>query len=105
MRILIVAVGFFAMFVFTSCYNSRLDVLVPEVPAEANIIEDTTPLSASVQGKLQGVYEVVAGSDHLGSKVIMKIAGDRMSIFTNHNFGHVILRSGSLDSVIFFEGY
>jgi glycerophosphoryl diester phosphodiesterase len=105
MKILSRAACLLAIFVFSSCYNNRLDVLVPELPDDGSIIPDTTPLSASVKSKLEGVYEVVSGTDHFGNTVIMKIGGDRMSIFTNHNFGHVILKSGSLDSVIFFEGY
>lgn len=91
-------------FLLLSCYDNPLDVTVPTF-SEGGFIDQTKPLSQSVKAKIEGVYNVKSGSDRFGDKVVIKIAGDRMSVFMGKNAGYFILKSGSLDSVLFFEGY
>src|SRR5436190_13489107 len=87
-----------------SCYNDPIDVTVP-LFEDGGFITTTTPLPTNVKTKLEGVYSVVTGSDQFGSTVVMKIAGNRISIFTGKNVGYFILQSGSIDSALYLEGY
>ncbi len=105
MKYINAGLAFVVLLLLNSCYDNRIDITVPQSPDGGNFINETYPLSQGIKQELEGVYTVTAGSDMFGSTVIMMIAGDRMSIYTNKQVGYFVLRSGSLDSVVFFDGY
>jgi glycerophosphoryl diester phosphodiesterase len=88
---------------FLSC-STDLDVLVPDF-GENSIIGETHPLVESAKQKMEGIYQVFEGADHFGSQVVLKWNGDYLSVFGEKNSCYFILQGGSLESVLFFEGY
>jgi len=84
--------------------NPDLEVLVPNF-GQNSILKDTNPLSEVAKQKMEGIYRVVDGSNEFGSWVVIKWNGDYMSVFCERNASYFILQGGSLESVLFFEGY
>jgi hypothetical protein len=72
---------------------------------EYSIIGETYPLTETAKQKMEGVYQVIDGSKHFGSQVVLKWNGNYMSLFGEKNACYFILQGGSLESVLFFEGY
>ncbi|MFA5834584.1 MAG: glycerophosphodiester phosphodiesterase [Bacteroidota bacterium] len=54
---------------------------------------------------LNGVYDVIDGSDQFGKKVVVKRTGKTLSIFTGKNAGLFVFQCGRIDSTLIFEGY
>jgi glycerophosphoryl diester phosphodiesterase len=96
-------VSVFCLFVVTAC-NQELDVMIPGF-GQNSILQDTNPLSDETKVKMEGIYRVVDGSDYFGSQVVIRWSGDYMSVFGEKNSAYFILQGGSLESVVFFEGY
>ncbi len=94
---------FLMSFLITAC-NPDLEVLVPKF-GQNSILEDTNVLSGSAKQKLEGIYRVVNGSDVFGPWVVIKWSGEYMSVFCERNASYFILQGGSLETVVFFEGY
>jgi glycerophosphoryl diester phosphodiesterase len=88
---------------FISC-STDLDVLVPDF-GNNSIIDDTHILSETAKKKMEGIYQVMDGAEHFGSQVVLKWNGEYLSVFAEKNAGYLILKGGSLESVLFFEGY
>jgi glycerophosphoryl diester phosphodiesterase len=86
-----------------SCSN-EVEVLVPEV-GDGGFLAEARPLTEEQKGRMDGIYSVMEGSDRFGSTVVVKWAGDRMSIFTGVDVGHFVLLGGELDTVLIFQGY
>ena len=86
-----------------SC-NNDVDIVHPVIDDE-NILTETTPLSNDSKLIMEGIYSVVQGSELLGDQVVVKWTRDRLSIFSGKNGGFINLQGGSLDSVIFFQGF
>ena len=101
MRHIVYLIGI--LLIFSSC---KTDITVP-VPGfgETSIIEDTHLLSAEAKKRIEGVYRVTSGKALLGERVVIRWSGDHMSIFGTNNAVYCIMRGGSLESFIFFEGY
>jgi glycerophosphoryl diester phosphodiesterase len=91
------------IFVFNAC-NPDLDVIVPDF-GNNSILKDTNPLSEETKQKMEGIYRVSNGSDQFGSQVVVKWSGNYLSVFSEKNASYYILQGGSLESVLFFEGY
>ena len=92
-----------SIFVFNAC-NPDLDVIIPDF-GNNSILKDTNPLSEETKQKMEGIYRVSNGSDQFGSQVVVKWSGDYLSVFSEKNASYYILQGGSLESVLFFEGY
>jgi glycerophosphoryl diester phosphodiesterase len=90
-------------FIFTAC-NRELDVIIPEF-GKNSILKDTNPLSEETKQKMDGIYRVSDGSDYFGSQVVVKCCHNYLSVFSEKNAAYFILEGGSLESVLFFEGY
>jgi glycerophosphoryl diester phosphodiesterase len=90
--------------VFLNACNPDLEVLIPDF-GKNSILEDTNSLSAETKQKMEGIYRVSSGSDQFGSQVVLKWSGDYLSVFSEKNAAYFILQGGSLESVLFFEGY
>lgn len=86
-----------------SC-NNNVDIVHPVIDDE-NILTETTPLSSSSKLIMEGIYSVVQGNELLGDQVVVKWTRDRLSIFSSKNGGFINLQGGSLDSVLFFQGF
>lgn len=54
---------------------------------------------------LEGVYDVLDGTDRIGQSVVIKATGTTLSIFTGKNAGLFVTHYGSIDSNIIIEGY
>ena len=92
-----------AVFIFYSCSN-EVDIVYP-VDDQNNFISETNPLNDNSKLVMEGVYSVVQGNELLGDQVIVKWTRDRLSIFSGKNGGFINLKGGSLDSVLFFQGF
>ena len=87
----------------TAC-NPDIEVFIPSF-GNNSIHKDTDPLTEETKHTMEGIYRVIDGSDHFGNKVVVKWSGKYMSIFTEKNAAYLIQEGGSLESVLFFEGY
>jgi glycerophosphoryl diester phosphodiesterase len=92
-----------SLLLFYSC-NNEVDITNPVVDP-SDFLSQTKPLPNNSKPLMEGVYEVVEGKDLLGDQVVVKWNRDRLSIFAGKNGGYMVLESGYLDSVIFFQGY
>ena len=92
-----------SLLVIYSC-NNEVDITNPVVDP-SNFLSQTTPLNSNSKLIMDGVYEVINGTELLGEQVVVKWTRDRLSIFSGKNGGYIILDGGSLDSVVFFMGY
>ena len=99
----IVAQSLLLALLLSACTNPA-DVPIPGFP-QGGILTQTYPLTAGAKAKLEGVYLVESGADRFGDRVVMKWAGDYLSVFTGKNVGYFVMKGGSLDSVVFLEGY
>jgi len=86
-----------------SC-NNDVDIVHPVIDEE-NVLTETTPLSSSSKRTMEGIYSVIQGNELLGDQVVVKWTRDRLSIFSGKNGGFINLQGGSLDSVLFFQGF
>ncbi len=86
-----------------SC-NNDVEIVNPSLDS-SNIISETTSLTNESKLYMEGVYTVSEGSELLGDEVVVKWTRDRLSIFSGKNGGFVNLEGGSLDSVLFFQGF
>ena len=91
------------LLILSSC---KTDINVP-VPGFGltSIVDDTNPLSENAKQKIEGIYRVASGKDLLGDQVVLHWSGDYISIFGSKNAIYCIMRGGSLESFLFFEGY
>ena len=99
MRQLLLVAGLFCL---TSCAEDT--IVVPSFD-ESAFLSNTSPLSQNARQLLEGVYTVETGAERFGSSVVLRSSGNYLSIFSGHNAGYFVLRTGSLDSVVFLEGY
>lgn len=83
------------------------DSLILDAPEFKNggILSQTKPLPDSSPSRLNGVWVVEAGQEQFGDSVVVKVSGDRVTVFARPNVGYIILQAGYLDSVVFLEGY
>jgi glycerophosphoryl diester phosphodiesterase len=91
------------LLLFYSC-NNEVDVITP-VSDPSNFLSQTYSLPDNIKPIMEGVYDVINGSELLGDQVVVKWNRDRLSIFSGKYSGYLVLESGYLDSVIFFVGY
>lgn len=75
------------------------------IPSMTNtVISDTYPLSSQTKQLLEGVYTVSDGSSLFGEEIVLKFNKVGVSIDCG-NGEYACLEAGSLDSVIFLQGY
>jgi glycerophosphoryl diester phosphodiesterase len=87
---------------FNGC-NKDATVPVPS-PGSAGLMNETHPLRQPSKLLMEGVYKVTAGPEKFGDYVILKWNRTGLLI-ANNNGKHFIMEVGSLDSVIFIQGY
>jgi glycerophosphoryl diester phosphodiesterase len=86
-----------------SC-NNDVEIVNP-VSGSPDFISETTPLNINSKNYMEGIYSVLQGQELLGEQVVVKWTRDRLSIFSGNNGGFINLEGGSLDSVLFFQGF
>ena len=86
-----------------SC-NNDVEIVNP-VSGSPDFISETTPLNINSKQYMEGIYSVSQGQELLGEQVVVKWTRDRLSIFSGINGGFINLEGGSLDSVLFFQGF
>jgi glycerophosphoryl diester phosphodiesterase len=94
----------FGLLIFWFSCDTNPTVSVPDF-GERSILEGATPLTDATKDGLEGVYRVTEGNDHFGEKVVIKWSEQYISIFGQKNSVYCILEGGSVDSVVFLEGY
>ncbi|MFA6541077.1 MAG: glycerophosphodiester phosphodiesterase family protein [Bacteroidota bacterium] len=91
-----------ALLLLISC--SQDNVTAPEFSAGGKLAR-SLPLESGQIRLLNGVYDVLSGSDRLGKTAVVKSSGSTLSIFTGKNAGLFVLQCGRIDSSMVFEGY
>jgi len=91
------------LFLFASCTQDA-SVGIPEF-SDGGILAHALPIARQNILLLNGVYDVVNGSDEFGKTVVIKTNDSLISIFTGKNAALFVLRAGSIDSSLHFEGY
>jgi glycerophosphoryl diester phosphodiesterase len=87
-----------------SCEEQDTVLAVPQFPS-GGFLDQTYPIPQSARGGIQGVYSVTAGGDAFGTTVVLKWAGEKLSVFAGKNIAHMVLKTGVIDTVIVMEGY
>jgi glycerophosphoryl diester phosphodiesterase len=70
-----------------------------------NIINRTITLSDSTKSRMNGIYEVIQGSEIFGEKVVGRWIGNRWCIYSNHDVVYSENAGGSLGDTILLSGY
>jgi glycerophosphoryl diester phosphodiesterase len=83
--------------------NKDTSVPVP-VAGPNSIMNETHPLPGVSKLLMEGVYQVVSGSDFFGDKLVLKWNRCGISLACG-NGKYFVLEAGHLDSVIFLQGY
>jgi len=94
--------------IFLILFVISCSVLVdPEVPdcIYENTLKGTVQLPQLTMCKIEGVYNVIQGSDVFGDKVVIKACQGYISVFAAKNAMYIILESGSIGNDLFFKGY
>ncbi len=68
-------------------------------------LKNTTSLNGFIKKKISGLYKVRTGKKMFGDTVVVKWSGTTMSVFARRNEAYMVLKGGSLDSSLVFEGY
>lgn len=88
--------------IFSSC-EPVYELVKPEFKVES-ILKNTDSLLYKIKVRMEGVYRVVKGADQFGDIIVAKWSGETLSFF-GHKFGsYFILKGGSKDTLILFEG-
>jgi glycerophosphoryl diester phosphodiesterase len=87
--------------------SSCTDPVVLDVPQfpEGGYLDQTYPIPEGSKAQLTGIYTVVEGADDFGGTMVVKWSGSVLSMFAGKNVGHLVLKTGVIDSVFVFEGY
>ncbi|NWF88390.1 MAG: glycerophosphodiester phosphodiesterase [Ignavibacteriaceae bacterium] len=79
------------------------DLVQPEFSSES-FLKNTDSISYKIKQRIEGVYRVVKGSGHFGDIVIARWSGETLSLFGRNHGAYFILKSGSKDTLLLFEG-
>ena len=94
--------------IMTVCLVSCITELptVPELKIDfRNIMNRTTALSDSTKSRMNGIYEVIQGSEILGKKVVCRWLDKRWCIYSNHDVVYSENAGGSIEDTIILTGY
>ena len=79
------------------------ELVEPEFKVES-ILKNTDSLSYKIKVRMEGVYRVVKGADQFGDIIVAKWSGETLSFFGRKLGSYFILKGGSKDTMILFEG-
>ena len=88
--------------IFQSC-EPVYELVEPEFTVES-ILNGTDSLTHKIKERMQGVYRVVKGSAQFGDVVVAKWSGETLSLFGRKLGAFFILKGGSKDTLLLFEG-
>ena len=94
--------------VLTVCLVSCISELptVPELNIDfQDVIYSTTELNENAKLKMNGIYEVIQGSEILGEKVVGRWIRDRWCIYSNHDVVYSENAGGSVGDTTLLKGY
>ncbi|MHB1048583.1 MAG: glycerophosphodiester phosphodiesterase [Bacteroidota bacterium] len=92
-----------AVMLFESC--SKIAGVDVPVFAGGGKLSSAAGIDAQRIQQMEGIYDVLDGTDQVGKTVVIKTSGSTLSIFTGKNAGLFVLQYGSIDSTVVFEGY
>jgi glycerophosphoryl diester phosphodiesterase len=92
-----------AVMLFESC--SKITGVDVPVFAGGGKLSSAAGIDAQRIQQMEGIYDVLDGTDQVGKTVVIKASGSTLSIFTGKNAGLFVLQYGSIDSTVVFEGY
>ena len=95
---------FILLIVFAVACSVLVDPKVPDCIYE-NTLDGTIELPQTTRSRIEGVYNVVQGSDIFGDKVVIKSSQGYMSVFAKKNAAYIVLESGSSENDLLFKGY
>jgi len=90
------------VFVLHGC-NKDTSVPIPTAGPNS-IMSETQPLKPASKQIMEGIYRVNAGADFFGDNLVVKWNRTSLSLACD-NGKYFVLEAGSLDSVIFLQGY
>jgi glycerophosphoryl diester phosphodiesterase len=93
---------------FVSCREEEIIVNIPDYESSNFIPSSALPLTDAAKKKIEGIFEIIEGQDYFGDSAVVKWTGKglpAMSAFCQSGGKYFYLEAGSLDNVIFFEGY
>ncbi|MBI2793435.1 MAG: glycerophosphodiester phosphodiesterase [Ignavibacteria bacterium] len=78
-----------------------------EIPdfRRGGFLAQTDELPVSKSAKLEGVWEVIKGTEVFGDSIAIMVSGDRLTVYAQPSAGYIVLETGVLDSVVFLQGY
>lgn len=88
--------------IFSSC-EPVYELVEPEFKVES-ILKNTDSLLYKIKVRMEGVYRVVKGADQFGDIIVAKWSGETLSFFGRKLGSYFILKGGSKDTLILFEG-
>ena len=88
--------------IFTTC-EPVYELVEPQFNVES-ILKNTLPVPDTIKNKIEGVYRVVKGSAQFGDIVVAKWSGETLSFFGRNHGTYFILKTGSKDTLLLFEG-
>lgn len=94
---------FLFSFVFYSCEDES-DIVYPDTDPD-DILEHVTLLNENSKMIMEGIYEIIKGTEEFGEKAVIKWNQNHLNIFFAKNAGYIVMQGGAIDSIILFKGY
>ncbi len=94
---------FLLLYIFFSSCEPVYELVEPEFK-DGSILTSTNPIADSIKTRIEGVYRVIKGADQFGDIVVAKWSGETLSLFGRKLGAYFILKSGSKDTLLLFEG-
>jgi glycerophosphoryl diester phosphodiesterase len=88
--------------IFNSCKDYE-SLMIPNT--QNSELKNAEQIEINKKYLIDGVYDVVSGSQQLGNKVVIKSTEKSISVFTGKNLIYFVFESGNLDSNVILEGY
>jgi len=91
----------------SACGSGARERFTPPAFADGGLLRDAVPASRAALAQLSGVHGVEGDAALLGDDVVVRAAGDRLSIFARPDATYAVLRAGCRDGgdTFVLEGY
>lgn len=86
------------------CTESPSGLTIPEF-RNGGFLSQTHAMPDESIARLEGIWAVDNGKGRLGDSVVLKVSGDRITLFARPNIMYMQLETGYLEDVVFLEGF
>ena len=100
----LVSIALLALVIVCGCEESPVGLIIPEF-RNGGSLATTTALTNEQLSRLDGIWYVEKGRAKLGDSVVIKVSGDRLTVYARPNAFYMQLESGYVDSAVLFEGF